>query len=97
MKRTLIIIAVSLLAGCAAPMVWNKDGATQQDFYMESGQCKAQAFSIAGAPIMQIAIVYNSCMEGHGWYKGVQQSQQVQLAPGQLEINPGWKAEFRLQ
>jgi hypothetical protein len=44
-----------------------KDGGTQEDFQMDSGQCKAQAYSVPGAPPMQIAIVYNSCMQGKGW------------------------------
>ena len=57
-------------AGCATTeTVWVKPGASQQDFYAESGQCKAQGFSTPGMPMMQVALVYVSCMQGKGWYQ----------------------------
>lgn len=57
------------LAGCATTeSVWVKPGSTQEMFHQESGQCRAQAFSVPNAPAMQIALVYGSCMQGKGWY-----------------------------
>lgn len=49
-------------------MTWYKAGASSQDFYQDDGQCKAQAFSVTGGNMMQVAIVHNSCMRGKGWY-----------------------------
>jgi hypothetical protein len=66
MRRLAVLL---LLAGCATTHnAWFKDGATQQDFYMDQGQCKAQAFSAPGMPMMQVGLVFNSCMQGKGWY-----------------------------
>ena len=69
MKKLLGIVAVGmLLAACANKPVWYRDGATQQDFYMDQGQCKAQGFSVASGNLVQAAMVFNSCMQGKGWY-----------------------------
>lgn len=58
-----------LLCGCATqPEVWVKAGAGSPEFNMDAGQCKAQAFSVPNAPLMQVAIIYNSCMQGKGWH-----------------------------
>jgi hypothetical protein len=67
--RVALLAAVLALAGCATTeSVWMKSGATQQDFYMDRGQCQAQAFGVSNAPLMQVAIVFNACMQGKGWY-----------------------------
>ena len=67
--RTALVAALGLvLAGCGQ-MVWVKPGASNQDFYMDRGQCQAQAFGVPGASNLQIALVYNSCMQGKGWYQ----------------------------
>ncbi len=69
MNKMLFVMAILTLAGCATTeKVWVKNGASQQDFYAESGQCKAQAFAAPGMPMMQVAIIYSSCMQGKGWY-----------------------------
>ena len=62
-------VVVLLLAACASQpdRTWQRAGASQQDFYMESGQCRAQAISVTG-PLMQQAVVYSSCLQGKGWY-----------------------------
>lgn len=66
MRALLILI---LVAGCAAekPTYWQRDGATQNDYNMDNGQCQAQAFAVPNAPVMQMAFVHNSCMRGKGW------------------------------
>jgi hypothetical protein len=66
MKNFIVSLAVCL-AGCGTTY-WEKPGATTQDFYSDAGQCKAQAFSAPGMYAMQVAIIYNSCMQGKGWY-----------------------------
>lgn len=71
MKWTLIFLPLFLSFGCATTeteTVWRKAGATQQDFYTDDGQCKAQGFSTPGMNLLQVGIVYNSCMRGKGWY-----------------------------
>ena len=67
--RYVIVIAALALAGCAATpeWTWYKAGAGPRDFAIDSGQCRAQAFGVAGAPLMQVAIVLSSCLEGKGW------------------------------
>lgn len=67
MKKLLFPTILLLAFGCAPQKQWYKDGTTPQDFSMDQGQCKAQAFSISGGNMMQIAIVFNSCMQGKGW------------------------------
>lgn len=63
-----VIVAVALvLAGCASSKVWVKEGSSTRDFNVDAGQCKAQAFAVPGAPLIQVSIVYNACMEGKGW------------------------------
>ncbi len=64
-----VVTMASSLAACATlpQKQWNKEGATQQEFYMDQGQCKAQGFSISGGTLLQAAIVFNSCMQGKGW------------------------------
>jgi len=71
MKWTLIFLLLFLLFSCATTetqTVWIKSGASQSDFHMDDGQCKAQAFSTPGMNLLQVGIVYNSCMRGKGWY-----------------------------
>jgi hypothetical protein len=72
MKKLLFLVLLCFLAfltGCATggDPVWVKSGATQNDFHMDSGQCKAQAFS-ATTNLLQVGIIYNTCMQGKGWY-----------------------------
>ena len=55
-------------SGCATQQVWMREGSTQDDFYRDQGQCKAQGFGVANVSLLQAAIVFNSCMQGKGWY-----------------------------
>lgn len=59
-----------LLTGCAQQQqwAWYKEGSTRQMYDMESGQCSAQAYGSPGMNMMQVAMVYQSCMQGKGWY-----------------------------
>jgi hypothetical protein len=68
--RTVIVCATAaLLAACATPWHWEKPNASQYEFNMDAGACRAQAFSVPGAPTIQVALVYDGCMQGKGWYK----------------------------
>lgn len=62
-------LVVLLLAACATQpeYVWERYGASDQDFSMDAGQCRAQAFGAPGMPAMQVALIYSSCMQGRGW------------------------------
>lgn len=63
-------LLVLLLAGCASrQLLWEKPGASQQDFEMDRGQCQAQAFGAPGMYAVQVAMIYNACMRGRGWYQ----------------------------
>jgi hypothetical protein len=67
--RRLVCLAAVAIAGCATTeRVWMRAGASQQDFYMDKGQCQAQAFGVPGMNTFQVAMVFNSCMQGKGWY-----------------------------
>lgn len=63
------LAAVAVLAGCAepAPTVWVRPGATQHDFDVDIGKCRAQAWSVPNAGAAQLLIVQSSCMQGKGW------------------------------
>lgn len=63
MKRVIMIGAI-MLAGCAT-VVWERPGASQQDFQTEAGQCKAQALGAANGA--NTGGIYRYCMEGKGW------------------------------
>lgn len=70
MIRPLAFLAILVLADCATTeTVWVRNGASEQNFSVDSGQCRAQAFSAPGMPMMQVAIIYSSCMQGKGWYR----------------------------
>lgn len=62
-----------VLVGCAGQEAreerWIKPagGGSQAELSADDGQCKAQAFAIPNAPTMQVAMVYNACMQGKGW------------------------------
>lgn len=63
------LVLLLCLFGCATTeRVWVKPNSGQQEFYQDRGQCQAQAFSVPGAPPMQMAVVFASCMQGKGWY-----------------------------
>jgi hypothetical protein len=67
-RRRLLLALV--LAGCAqTDTVAVKPGATQQDFYLDSGDCRGKAYSAPGAMdnAAQVARAYNSCMQARGW------------------------------
>lgn len=70
MRALALLGCAALLAGCATTeTVWVRNGATQQDFYMDRGQCQAQAFSPGNVSMMQAALVMNGCMQGKGWWQ----------------------------
>jgi len=64
-----LLVGIAILAGCAPQYLWVKPGASQDDFYADSGQCKAQAYGAPGTYTMQVVLIYQSCMQGKGWHK----------------------------
>lgn len=72
MRKTVFLIAIAAaLTACSTTKtvtVWVKPGSSQESFDMDKGQCDAQAFSVAGGNLMQVAIVQNGCMRGKGWH-----------------------------
>lgn len=68
MKNAVLVFGVAAvcLSGCAQA-VWNKAGASEQDFRMAQGQCKAQAYAAPNA--FDFLPVFNNCMIGQGWYR----------------------------
>ena len=71
-RMTSLLLIFGVFVGCANQndkWAWFKAGSTQQDFNMDDGQCRAQAFSIVGAPMIQRVIVMQNCMIGKGWEK----------------------------
>lgn len=69
MRIFLAIILAFAVSSCqnSSSNTWYKPGSTRQDFNADMGQCNAQAFSLTGGNLMQIAIVQKSCMYGKGW------------------------------
>jgi hypothetical protein len=64
-SRLFVIVALCLLAGCATRKVWVKDGASDQEFRIDQGQCQAQAKSAPNP--MNEGGVFTGCMRGKGW------------------------------
>lgn len=63
-------LVVLLLAGCATTEhVWDKPGASEQDWHMDRGACNAQAASHAPLGSVQWAVIFGSCMNGKGWQR----------------------------
>lgn len=67
-SRLSLRMAVLVLTGCASPSSggWVKQGASDQEFYADRGQCIAQAFT-APSTFQQQAILIG-CMQGKGWH-----------------------------
>jgi|JI10StandDraft_1071094.scaffolds.fasta_scaffold137544_2 hypothetical protein len=64
--------AALLQVGCAANKGshWEKQGASQNEFNMDSGQCRAQALSGTGGMVsVGTVMIMDSCMQGKGWYR----------------------------
>lgn len=70
MKALFAATLAGLLAGCATTeKVWENPGASERDFYMAAGRCRAQAESVhPAAPPIQKMGVYTGCMNGEGWF-----------------------------
>ncbi len=77
MKTIFSLLAIMTLVACANPQqkqqqqwYWEKPGATSRDFNMDSGQCRAQAFSGTGGMLsFGTVMIMESCMQGKGWYR----------------------------
>lgn len=73
MKAALVAVATAaILSGCATGNDWHwyKEGASQQEFQMDNGQCRAQALSGTHGVVNQgTVMIMFSCMEGKGWLR----------------------------
>jgi hypothetical protein len=76
------VVLTTLATGCAKNdnWAWDKSGSTQQSFSADHGQCRAQAFSVPGATVLQAALVLDGCMHGKGWQK-VPQARAASTTP----------------
>jgi hypothetical protein len=80
---TLSLVTAAILTGCASPTVWNKSGATQQDFATEQYACERDSRQSGGFDSGLIGAIevqgyFNRCMVAHGWY--LQDKAQVQTS-----------------
>ena len=67
--KKILLVATLLVTGCATTeRVWVKPGSSDQDFYVDSSQCKAQGASVPMVSMFQLVMVYQNCMGGKGWY-----------------------------
>lgn len=64
------LLVLLLLVGCAREKRgWYRDGATEEDFYRDRGQCVAQASAAPFGPMSdQALLIMGGCMQGKGWY-----------------------------
>ena len=69
-NKMFLLLCIILFVGCAAQTqrVWQKPNASQQDYNIDLGQCRAQGFSAPGMPLVQVVLIIESCMAGKGWY-----------------------------
>ena len=66
MYRIYLVIALAL-TGCAAPVsVWKKSDTTTQDFRVDSYACQKDVRE-ARALWEGAQVVYEQCMQAHGW------------------------------
>jgi hypothetical protein len=70
--RLALSLAALVLAGCVTnepKWVWDHPSSNEQQFRMDEGQCKAQAFQMPGSSLQRSVIVFDSCMQGKGYFK----------------------------
>jgi putative copper export protein len=75
MKSIAAALLAGLLVGCATgpEYVWVKPNSTENEFYNDLGQCRAQAFGVSGVTLMQAVLVQNNCLMGKGWRQAPKQ------------------------
>jgi hypothetical protein len=64
-RLVVVSLVTAALAGCTT--LWEREGSGEKEFYMDQGQCEAQA-GMSPAPL-QRAIVFEACLRGKGWRK----------------------------
>jgi hypothetical protein len=95
------VLAIVALTGCAQK-VWNKPGATQQDFQTDSYACEKDArqsgyFGGGLAGAINFQGFEARCMNAHGWY--LEQQATYTPAPSGPGLNAPvpWTAKQRLE
>lgn len=93
--RILILVSISLLMfSCATTRpetAWYKSGASDHDFHMDQGFCRAQAMQATmGYVTMGTAVMMGSCLQSKGWYlMEVPAAQSSTQSSGQLVPSGG--------
>lgn len=65
--KAILLCAVLLMSGCAMfETTWRKAGSTEEDFFRDDGECKAQAYAATSHGLRQ-QLIFQSCMKGKGW------------------------------
>lgn len=66
MRQAALILALGLVA-CRTTMIYDKPGASPDDFHRDNGSC--EAYARAAAVPYEGRNIYDACMRGKGWYR----------------------------
>ena len=69
LQRAARFVMFATLAACTTKTIYVHPGPNQQDFDTDSRQCQALSFGAKNPfDVNYETTVYNSCMQGKGWY-----------------------------
>jgi hypothetical protein len=63
--RIVALLGFLALGGCA--MQWSRPGATEEDLYRDSAECRMRGLEGAGAPNLLARAIEEKCMQAKGW------------------------------
>lgn len=101
MKLVATAIGAAVVAAGCAPLVWNKPGASRDDFSRDRYTCLQESQQrVAGATVNQFGGaalntvatnpgLFEACMNSNGWYVGQQQSVQPTQAAATIGGSAG--------
>ena len=95
MKKTCLIIIATFFVVACTPMVWDKRGATTQDYNKDSYECEKDSrqsgyFGGGFSGAINMQAFFDKCMIAHGWNKKPANngsSGNMILAPVEPEYN----------
>ncbi|MBV9549879.1 MAG: hypothetical protein JO256_09440 [Alphaproteobacteria bacterium] len=78
MKKTGLFLAAGILAGCATPPDWVKEGASPDDYTRQTAACRVTARGVAAGPAAAAPngltppqqAQFSDCMLAAGWKPG---------------------------